>query len=230
LARNFRTLSGSAAKKPAMRLLLALSRAIDAVNDLIGRSVSWLVLVVVLVSAGNAISRKFLHSGSNAWLELQWYLFGAMFLLASGYALTKNDHVRVDILAQKLSKRSQILIEIFGLLFFLFPAAILIMWFAWPMFWESWITNETSSNSGGLVRWPVKLLIPIGFCLLIAGGVSYLIKCVGFLMGRCADPTRRGEGKTAEEEFAEDLAQLAEVKLAGPAAVSAPADEPPKGR
>jgi len=218
-----------------MRLLLAISRAIDAVNGLIGRNVSWLVLVVVLVSTGNALSRKFLHSSSNAWLELQWYLFGAMFLLASGYALTKNDHVRVDILAQKLSKRSQILIEIFGLLFFLMPAAVLIMWLAWPMFWESWVTGETSSNSGGLVRWPVKLLIPVGFSLLIAAGISHLIKCVGFLMGMCPDPTRRGEGKTAEEEFAEELAQLAEVRVGGPPAgalpaAASPAEDSRKGR
>jgi len=213
-----------------MRPLLALSRAIDAVNGLIGRSVSWLVLVVVLVSTGNALSRKFLHSSSNAWLELQWYLFGAMFLLASGYALTRNDHVRVDILAQKLSKRGQIAIEIFGVLFFLLPAALLIMWFAWPMFWESWVTGETSSNSGGLVRWPVKLLIPVGFCLLVAAGVSHLIKCAGFLMGLCSDPTRRGEGKTAEEEFADELAQFAEAKVGGPAAVAATVDESAKGR
>ena len=192
-----------------MRMLLALSRLIDAVNTAVGRSISWLILVVVVISAGNALSRKFLHSSSNAWLELQWYLFGALFLLASGYTLLKNDHVRVDILAQKLSKRGQIRIEIFGLLFFLLPACCLIMWFAWPMFWESWITNEQSSNSGGLVRWPVKLLIPIGFSLLIAGAVSQLIKCVAFLRGQAPDPTRRGEGRTPEEEFAEEIARQA---------------------
>ena len=233
MARTFRTLSGLRRERTtvtAMRLLLAISRAIDAVNGLIGRNVSWLVLVVVLVSTGNALSRKFLHSSSNAWLELQWYLFGAMFLLASGYALTKNDHVRVDILAQKLSKRTQILIEIFGLLFFLMPATVLIMWLAWPMFWESWVTDETSSNSGGLVRWPVKLLIPLGFSLLIAAGISQLIKCVGFLKGVCPDPTRRGEGKTAEEEFAEELAQLAEARVGGPPAAALPAADSPKGR
>lgn len=191
-----------------MRGLLALSRLIDGINGLVGRSISWLILVVVLVSTGNAISRKFLHSSSNAWLELQWYLFGALFLLASGYTLLKNDHVRVDILAQKLSKRNQIRIEIFGIVCFLMPMAILIMWFGWPMFWESWVSNETSSNSGGLVRWPVKLLIPLGFCLLIAAGVSHLIKCIAFLKGLAPDPTRR-EGRTAEEEFAEEIARQA---------------------
>jgi TRAP-type mannitol/chloroaromatic compound transport system permease small subunit len=197
-----------------MRGLLALSRLIDAVNGAVGRSISWLILVVVLVSAGNAISRKFLHSSSNAWLELQWYLFGALFLLASGYTLLKNDHVRVDILAQKLSKRKQIWIEIFGIVFFLMPMALVIMWFGWPMFWDSWVSNETSSNSGGLIRWPVKLLIPVGFCLLIAAGVSHLIKCAAFLRGLGPDPTRR-EGRTAEEEFAEEIAQQAAAAAPG---------------
>jgi TRAP-type mannitol/chloroaromatic compound transport system permease small subunit len=191
-----------------MRGLLALSRLIDAVNGAVGRSISWLILVVVLVSTGNAISRKFLQSSSNAWLELQWYLFGALFLLASGYTLLKNDHVRVDILAQKLSKRTQIWIEIFGIVFFLMPMAWVIMWFGWPMFWESWVSNEISSNSGGLVRWPVKLLVPVGFCLLIAAGVSHLIKCMAFLAGIAPDPTRR-EGKSAEEQLAEELARQA---------------------
>ena len=194
-----------------MRSLLALSRLIDAVNNAVGRSISWLILVVVVISTANALSRKFLHSSSNAWLELQWYLFGALFLLASGYTLLKNDHVRVDILAQKLSKRAQIGIEIFGVLFFLLPACGLIMWHAWPMFWDSYVTNEVSSNSGGLVRWPVKLLIPVGFSLLIAAAVSHMIKCIAYLMGRGPDPTRRGQGKTVEEEFAEEIARHAEA-------------------
>ncbi len=190
-----------------MRALLALSRLIDAVNLAIGRSVSWLTLVVVLISAGNAASRKLLHSSSNAWLELQWYLFGALFLLASGYTLLKNGHVRVDVLAQRLPKRAQMAIEIFGVLFFLLPACGLIMWLAWPMFWESWTSGETSSNSGGLVRWPVKLLIPVGFTLLIAAALSHLIKCVGFLAGRCPDPTRRESARSEEELLAEELAR-----------------------
>lgn len=188
-----------------MGFLLSVSRLIDAVNLFIGRWISWAVLVVVLVSAANALGRKFLHSGSNAWLELQWYLFGALFLLASGYTLQKNGHVRVDVLSSKLSKRRQIGIEIFGTLFFLMPAAILIMVLAWPMFWESWATQEASPNAGGLVRWPAKLLVPVGFTLLIAAGVSHLVKCVGFLMGRCPDPTARESAKTEEEKLAEEL-------------------------
>lgn len=192
-----------------MRLLLALSRYIDAVNTFVGRHIAWLILIVVLVSAGNALSRKFLSASSNAWLELQWYLFGALFLLASGYALLRNDHVRVDVLAQRLSKRTQIGIEIFGVLFFLLPACGLIMWHGWPMFWESFVSNEQSSNSGGLVRWPVKLLVPVGFSLLIAAALSHLIKCIAYLRGMAPDPTRRGGGKSPEQALAEDIARLA---------------------
>lgn len=188
-----------------MGVLLFLSRWIDKINLFVGRWISWAVLAVVVVSALNALGRKFLHSGSNAWLELQWYLFGALFLLSSGYTLLKNGHVRVDILSSKLSKRRQIGIEIAGTLLFLMPAAILIMVLAWPMFWESWLTQEASPNAGGLIRWPAKLLVPVGFSLLIAAGVSHLIKCVGFLMGRCPDPTARESAQTEEEKLAEEL-------------------------
>ncbi|MBN9427037.1 MAG: TRAP transporter small permease subunit [Burkholderiales bacterium] len=198
-----------------MRALLALSRAIDAVNTAIGRSVIWITLIVALISSANAISRKFLHSSSNAWLELQWYLFGALFLLASGYTLLKNGHVRVDILSQKLPRRWQIAIEIFGVLFFLMPACWLIMWLAWPMFWESWVSGEVSSNSGGLIRWPVKLLIPIGFALLIAAGISHLIKCIGFLTGHCADPLQPVSTKTDEQKLADELARRLQAEQAG---------------
>ena len=114
-------------------------------------------------------------------------MFGAMFLLTAGYTLLKNDHVRVDIIASKLSRRAQIGIEIFGVLFFLMPACLLIMYLSWPVFMDSYLSNEYSSNSGGLIRWPVKLLIPVGFALLALAGLSHLIKCVGFLAGRCRD-------------------------------------------
>lgn len=188
-----------------MGALLSISRVIDAINLFVGRWISWAVLVVVLVSTFNALGRKFLHSGSNAWLELQWYLFGALFLLSSGYTLLKNGHVRVDVLSSKLSKRRQIGIEIAGTLLFLMPAAVLIMVLAWPMFWDAWVTQEASPNAGGLIRWPAKLLVPVGFSLLIAAGVSHLIKCVGFLMGRCPDPTARESAKSEEEKLAEEL-------------------------
>lgn len=188
-----------------MGFLLSLSRLIDAINQFVGRWISWAVLVVVLISSANALGRKFFHSGSNAWLEVQWYLFGAIFLLAAGYTLLKNGHVRVDVFSSKLSKRKQILIEILGTMLFLMPMAVLIMWLAWPMFWESWTTQEASPNAGGLIRWPAKLLVPVGFSLLIGAGLSHLIKCIGFLMDRCPDPTARDSAKSEEEKLAEEL-------------------------
>jgi len=190
-----------------MKALLALSRAIDALNAGVGRAVTWLTLVVVLVSAGNAVIRKLFNVSSNAWLELQWYLFGAMFLLTAGYTLLHNGHVRVDVLSAKLPRRTQVWIEIFGVVFFLLPACLVILWLSWPMFLDSYLSNEQSSNSGGLVRWPVKLLIPVGFALLVAAGVSHLIKCVGYLRGACEDPREVNAGKTAEQELAEEIAR-----------------------
>ncbi|HEY9279010.1 MAG TPA: TRAP transporter small permease subunit [Eoetvoesiella sp.] len=194
-----------------MKFFLALSKAIDNLNTRVGQAVTWLTLVVVVVSAGNAIVRKLFHSSSNAWLELQWYLFGAIFLLAAGYTFLRNEHVRVDILAQRFSKRTQIKIEIFGVVFFLFPACLLIFWLSIPFFYDSFIFHELSSNSGGLIRWPVKLLIPVGFALLILAGVSHLIKCIGFLKGVCPDPTARLHAKTAEEELAEEILRSAQI-------------------
>ena len=197
-----------------MNALLAFSRLVDALNQFVGKAVTGLTLVVVLVSAGNAIVRKVFHTSSNAWLELQWYLFGAIFLLAAGYTLLKNEHVRVDIVAQKLSQRTQIWIEILGIVLFLMPACVLIMWLSWPVFVDSFVTDEQSSNPGGLVRWPVKLLIPVGFFLLVLAGLSHLIKCVAFLMGKGPDPRERDRGKTAEEELAEEIAREAQAREA----------------
>jgi len=188
-----------------MQFLLAISRLIYQINLRIGRWVSWAILAAVVVSSANALSRKFLHSGSNAWLELQGYLFGALFLLSSGYTLLKNGHVRVDVLSSKLSQRAQIWIEILGTLLFLLPAAALIMVLAWPMFWDAWVTHEASPNAGGLIRWPAKLLVPIGFTLLVGAGLSHLIKCAGFLLGRCPDPTKRESAMTDEEKLAAEL-------------------------
>jgi TRAP-type mannitol/chloroaromatic compound transport system permease small subunit len=199
-----------------MQPLLALARLIDRISAAIGRGVMWLIFASILISAANAVVRKIAPQlASNAWLELQWYLFGALFLLASGYTLLKNGHVRVDILAQKLPRRTQIAIEIFGVLFFLMPVCWLIMWLAWPMFWESWVSNEVSSNSGGLIRWPVKLLIPIGFMLLIAAGFSHLIKCIGFLTGHCPDPLQPESAKSDEQKLAEELARRLDADRTG---------------
>ncbi|MER1940437.1 MULTISPECIES: TRAP transporter small permease subunit [unclassified Castellaniella] len=197
-----------------MNALLALSRLIDAINRRVGRAVTWLILLAVLVSATNATVRKVFNVSSNAWLELQWYLFGGVFLLAAGYTLLKNEHVRVDVLASHLSRRTQLLIEIFGVVFFLLPMATLIMWLSWPFFMDSFVNFEQSSNAGGLIRWPAKLLIPIGFALLMAAGVSHLIKCVGCLRGACPDPRDTHVGKSAEEELAEEIARAAEEREA----------------
>jgi len=188
-----------------MRILLKISGWIDALNTVVGRAVTWLVLIVALISAGNAVMRKLFSLSSNAWLELQWYLFGAIFLLAAGYTFLRNEHVRVDVLAQKLPERAQVGIEIFGVVFFLLPAACLVCWLSIPFFWESYITHELSSNTEGLIRWPAKLLIPVGFFLLILAGISHLVKCIGFLRGQCGNPMSVSTGKTAEEALVEDI-------------------------
>lgn len=195
-----------------MRSLLALSRAIDALSRWVGGVVSWVILAAVLISATNAVTRKAFHMSSNAWLELQWYLFGAIFLLAAGYTLLNNEHVRVDVLASKLSERAQVKIEIFGVLVFLLPISCFVFWMSIPMFVDSYVSNEMSSNSGGLIRWPVKLLVPLGFGLLILAGASHLIKCIGFLKGICPNPLRTKNGKSAEELLAEDIARQAAIE------------------
>jgi TRAP-type mannitol/chloroaromatic compound transport system permease small subunit len=164
-----------------MRVPLAFARLIDYVNECVGRAVAWLVLVAVLVSAGNALMRYAFSMSSNAWLEIQWYLFSAVFLLAAGWALKRNAHVRIDVLAARLTPRGQAWIEILGTVFFLLPMAILILYLSWPMFMQSYVGHEMSGDAGGLVRWPAKLLIPAGFALLVLQGLSQIIKRTAFL-------------------------------------------------
>jgi len=163
--------------------LLALARAIDALTERIGRLVIWLVLAATLISAGNALARYLLGESSNAWLEIQWYLFGAMFLLASGYTLKHNGHVRIDIFYNRCGPRGQAWIDLVGGLLFLLPMAGLLAWLAWPMFVDAWITHEISPDAGGLARWPVKLLLPVGFALLALQGIAEIIKQIGVLSG-----------------------------------------------
>jgi len=190
--------------------LLALSRAIDALSERIGRFIYWFVLVVVLISAANATIRKLFNYSSNAYLEIQWYLFSVIFLFGAGYVLLHNAHVRIDIVSGRLSARAQNWIDIIGIVLFLFPMAITIMWLSWPLFMDSYTRNEVSTNAGGLVIWPARLMVPIGFFLLILQGVSELIKRIAFLMGMIPNPLERHD-KSAEEELLEEMAQRGEM-------------------
>ena len=171
-----------------MHSLLAFSRAIDWFNERCGRLATWLVLLACLISAGNALARYSFSLGSNAWMEIQWYLFAGMVMLGAAYTLQRNEHVRVDILYGRVSTRVQIWIDILGGLLFLLPATVIMGWLAWPMFLNSWQLGETSANAGGLLRWPVKLLVPAGFLLISLQGVSEIIKRIGALTGDCPTP------------------------------------------
>jgi TRAP-type mannitol/chloroaromatic compound transport system permease small subunit len=174
-----------------MKALLALSRLIDAVNEYVGRAVYWLVLAAVLVSSVNAAMRYAFNLSSNAWLEAQWYLFAAVFLLCAGHTLLHNEHIRIDVLSNRFSRRTQVWIDVFGTLFFLLPMALIIMWLSWPMFMNAFVGNEMSGNAGGLIRWPARLLIPAGFFLLAVQGLSELIKRIAFLMGLIPDTVEK---------------------------------------
>ncbi len=185
-----------------MNGLLKLSKLIDLLTERIGKSIIWLVLIVTLIGAGNAVMRYTFNYSSNAFLEIQWYLFSAIFLLGAGYTLMRNEHVRIDLIAGRLSRRAQTWIDIFGIIVFLLPMAIAVMVMAWPIFLLALQNNEQSSNAGGLVVWPVRLLVPIGFFLLVLQGISELIKRIGFLRGKCPDPTEKPHKPTPEEELA----------------------------
>jgi len=167
-----------------LSFLLRLSGLIDRLNLVAGRLVGWLVLVAVLISAGNALARYGFNAGSNAWLEVQWYLFSAIFLLGAGYALREGAHVRIDLVAGRMSRRAQAWIDVFGGVFMLLPVSAIILWYGWDAFLLSWHENEVSTDAGGLLRWPVKLLVPAGFALLILQGLSETIKRVAFLRGQ----------------------------------------------
>jgi len=188
-----------------MKLCLGLSRAIDALNEQIGKFTYWLILAAVLISTGNAIVRYTLNASSNSWLEIQWYLFSFVFLIGAGYTLLHNQHVRIDILTGGLSARAKAWIDILGTLFFLLPMAIAIMWLSWPVFVDAYQSHEVSTNAGGLLVWPGRLMVPAGFLLLILQGLSELIKRVAFLQGLIPDPGEKDEGPTDEEMLAEEL-------------------------
>ena len=193
-----------------MAPLLTLSRLIDRLNEFVGRWVAWLVLAAVLISAGNAVVRKDFDQSSNGLLEIQWYLFAAVFLLAAGYTLLRQEHVKIDVIAGRFSKRTQIWIYIVGICAFLLSFVVVVIDLSLPLVIRAYTMHEMSNNAGGLVRWPVFALLPLGFLLLGLQGISELIKRLAFLRGLVPDPTQRHIAKTAEEELAEYVRLQAE--------------------
>lgn len=171
-----------------MQRLLALSRLIDRATIRLGQAVSWLIVVAVIISAGNAVVRKLLATSSNAWLDLQWWLFAAVFLLAAPWTLAANEHIRIDILNSRWSRPVRNAVEIVGHVFFLLPMAALVLWSSWHYFLTSWRQNEQAINAGGLPQWPIKALIPAAFAILLVQGLSELIKRVAVVRGLIAEP------------------------------------------
>jgi TRAP-type mannitol/chloroaromatic compound transport system permease small subunit len=188
-----------------MQGLLSFSRLIDGISERVGKTVLWLVLAAVVISAINAVVRKAFDIGSNAFLELQWYLFSAVFLLGASYTLLRQGHVKIDVILSRFSKRTQIWVDCFGIVFFLFPFCYKVITLVWPLVIGAYASGEMSENAGGLMRWPVYALVPLGFALLWLQGVSELIKRLGYLKGLCPDPTHIVQEKTAEEELAEEI-------------------------
>lgn len=184
-----------------MSFLLSLSRFIDTLNEKIGNGISWALLISVLICTGNAIVRYAFNTSSNAWLEIQWYLFSAIFLLATSYTLRRNEHVRIDVITAHFSKRTQVWIDIFGFLLFLLPITLIILYYAVPYAALSIENQEMSSNAGGLIVWPAKLLIPVGFFLLALQGISEIIKRIGYLQGKVDASTFEKHAATPEEEI-----------------------------
>jgi TRAP-type mannitol/chloroaromatic compound transport system permease small subunit len=185
--------------------LLRLSQLIDRFTAWVGRWVAWLVLAAVLISAVNATVRKVFDTSSNAYLEIQWYLFAAVFLLAAGYTLMRQEHVKIDVLYGRLAKRTQIWIDVVGLVLFVLPLVYTVIQLSFPLAVRAYEMKEYSQNAGGLIRWPVFALLPLGFVLLGIQAVSELIKRIAFLRGLIADPTQKVQAKSAEEELAELL-------------------------
>jgi len=193
-----------------MKSLLRMAHGIDALNELVGRWVYWLVLIVVLESAGNAIVRKLFNSSSNALLEMQWYLFSAVFLLCAGWTLLRNEHVRIDIIQGRLSARAQAWIDVFGTLFFLMPMVGIFIWLSIPWFLRTYQEHEISGSAGGLILWPARILVPIGFALLALQSVSELVKRIAFLAGKGPDPILRHDAHAAEQELVDEIRRIAE--------------------
>ena len=196
-----------------MTALLRFSKIIDAFNELVGKLTMWLVLAAVLISAGNAIMRKAFNLSSNAYLEIQWYLFAAVFMLAAGYVFLHNAHVRIDFISSRLSKRTNAIIDSLGIVIFTIPLCVILIDLSWPYFMRAYVSGEVSENAGGLIRWPVLLLIPLGFAILMLQSLSELIKRVAFLRSAREEPFSYGHEKTAEEEFAQEYESAKAQKL-----------------
>ncbi|MBA4341095.1 MAG: C4-dicarboxylate ABC transporter substrate-binding protein [Methylibium sp.] len=188
-----------------MQALLSLSKGIDRIGEFAGASVRWLILAAVLISAGNAIVRKAFNISSNAYLEIQWYLFAAVFMLGAGYVFLKNAHVRIDFVSSRLSVRTNTIIDMLGIVLVIFPLCWIMVDLGWPLFHRAWVSGEVSSNAGGLIRWPVLLLLPVGFALLALQAVSELIKRVAYLTGHRSEPFPLEQEKSAEELLLEEL-------------------------
>jgi TRAP-type mannitol/chloroaromatic compound transport system permease small subunit len=203
-----------------MQALLSFSRGVDWMTERIGRSVYWLLLAAVIISTVNAIVRKTFNLSSNAYLEAQWYMFAAIFMLGAGYVFLHDQHVRIDVLAGKLSRRVQVWIDIVGITVFLLPLCAFIVWTAMPSVMTAWDTQEVSANPGGLIRWPLYALVPIGFSLLALQSLSELFKRIGFLTGAGPDPHAKPE-VTDEELLLEELKHEAEEREAKEAAAAA---------
>jgi len=186
--------------------LLKFSKRIDDLNTIVGKATMWLILATTLISAGNALVRKIFNTSSNGLLEIQWYLFAAVFLLGAGYGFLKNSHVRIDFVSGRLSKRARNWIDVFGIVLVLFPFCAIIISLGWPFFMQAFVSGETSQNAGGLIRWPAYILIPIGFALLLLQGISELIKRIAFLTGNGPDVL------DSEESMSDDAKRIAELE------------------
>ena len=186
--------------------LLSISKLIDSFSELIGKIIMWLILASVVISAGNAVIRKVFDVSSNGWLEIQWYFFSAVFLLGAGFVFLRNAHVRIDFISNKLSDRTNAFIDGLGIVVFLFPLCLIMIHLSWPLFYNAWVSGEMSQNAGGLIRWPVMLMIPMGFAFLLIQGVSELIKRIAFLTGHRDNPfSVEPNQKSDEERLAEEL-------------------------
>ncbi|HNH35970.1 MAG TPA: TRAP transporter small permease subunit [Rhodocyclaceae bacterium] len=188
-----------------MQGLLKFAALIDGINERVGKAATWLVLIVVVISAGNAVMRYGINWSSNGLLEIQWYMFSGIFLLCAGYVFLKNEHIRIDVVAGRFSARTQNWIDVFGILIFLLPMALLTMYLSWPVFMNAWHTGEGSPNPGGLIRWPVRLLMPVGFLLLTLQAFSELVKRLAFVTGNGPNPLEKVKGPSAEEQLAEEI-------------------------